>query len=187
MISGDNDSKTILTIVIAIIFVFAIVVASLYAANAIQFGGGVTMRQLQLDFDNKKHNFRHYNEGDSVVMVDRITSLEISGSGRRGYTVLEFSAKPLPSANDVKYHLAPIEGWFTYDPGDYFRPIKSDFDGDITVVGDISDTFHVGDIVRIELYFDSLEVPGVWDEDPYTIEVISETIDNLYVVDIEKV
>ena len=194
-IVGEEDKKTsprsgrkILTTVIVVIIVAVLILVSLIGTNIINIGG-VTMRELQLDYNNENHNYRHYNEGDTVTLVDRITSLEVKSSWRGDYTVLEFSAKPLPTSWDIESGSAQVEDWFTYVPDSFSRPIRSTFHGDISVDEDISDRFKVGDKVKIVLHFTSIDVaiPITWDEDPYTTELISETIAGISIDEITKV
>ena len=174
---------------IAAVVVAVIVVASLLAlswSGAIQIGG-VTMRDLQQDFDNEDHDYRHYSEGDSVVMVDRISALEVGEWAFGTYTRLKFSARPLPDPDDVRSGRAPVEGWFTYVPDDYSRPLRTTFHDSINVKGDISGDYREGDKVRITLHFTSVEVPGLFGDEPYTTELIKETMSGITVDKMKKV
>jgi hypothetical protein len=158
--------------------VAAVVIASILAlswSGVIQIGG-VTLRELQLDFNNEDHDYRHYDEGNSVVMVDKISSLEVGEWAFGTYTRLEFSAKPLPDPDDVRGGSVHVEDWYTYVPDDYSRPLRTTFHDSINVKGDVSGEYSVGDKVRITLHFTSVEVPGVWGDEPFMTELIKETI-----------
>ncbi|MBU4038036.1 MAG: hypothetical protein KKA35_16570, partial [Proteobacteria bacterium] len=154
-IMKQKNNKKKLIGIIAVIIIIAILAIALIGSDTISISRGVTMRELQLDFNNEDHDYRHYNDGDTVVLVDRITSLEIkTGISGNPITILEFSAKPLPEV-ELNTQTSPYswdivesstEDWYTYDPFSS-TPVKTTFDGDIAVLEDISDTYHVGDMV----------------------------------------
>ena len=182
-----SKAKVAVAVVIVVLVVIILSIVGLQSTNVITIGG-VTMREIQLDFDNSNHNYRRYNVNDTAWMVDQISSLKAKNDWIRGdYTVLAFSAKPLPDPDDLRCGRTQVESWFTYEPDDWSTPLDTTFHGEVSVKGNISSAYHVGNKVKILLHFGSIDVPGAFGNEPFTTELIKETFRMLTTDEVQKV
>jgi hypothetical protein len=172
----NMKSKRMIFVVIAIILTAIALLSVLLLANRSAPWAGhnqseiaVTMVDLQMDYDMWKGEFKSYDENDTLVFRDTITSIEFDYNPY-GYpiTALYFKAHALPSLDDLESGRVRNESWYTWRSATWDNPVGEvktmfqmrydDFANEylpearINVQGDVQDSFRVGDTVKMTLH-----------------------------------
>ena len=185
-----RKAKLVVAVVIAIVVIIILSVIGLQSTNVIHFGS-VTMREIQNDFVDAERGFKHYNSGDTVVLVDTIVDVELH-QWLRDYTAIKFDIDQLPAPDDVAEGRVQSKPWFTYYPTHHETATGFYGMGEMHVNGDLTDKLHVGSKVKLTLHFKATEMAGhSWQppyiDGPYNLEYIVESGPFGYIVPSDQI
>jgi hypothetical protein len=168
-------SRRVIFIAVGILLIAIVVISVVALSNRSGsfLGGffgkaGVTMVDLQMDYDAWRGNFKSYNENDTVTLRDVVTSLEVvyTPIGEHPITNVYFNAYSLPTFDDLYLGRVQNNSWYSWmkertgaqfftifrlksnpNPPPTYLPEAS-----VAIQGDIRDRIHVGDLVEVTLF-----------------------------------